>query len=243
MADSPTLGSTFTPEQAEAATNALQCYLDSAEDVLRYRNVYLEAVETKKILVQTEIKLQEKNEVIQKLESAISVFAAGGNKEVNRARLEIAEARKELEIVTEQKSKVETGMKNARQSLAKREKECAEVQNENGELKKAVEALAADLQNVTAAKEDAARRLGAANIQLGVYDRYTANLMDLNITELYVRIPCTSLWQVTKMLLASSKSITAVWKSADSLVKKYFSSDIPDALFEVRQLTLHQDSC
>jgi hypothetical protein len=37
------------------------------------------------------------------LESAISVFAAGGNKEVNRARLEIVEARKELEIVTEQK--------------------------------------------------------------------------------------------------------------------------------------------
>jgi hypothetical protein len=109
MADSPTLSSILTPEQAEAATNALQRYLDSAENVLKYRNVYVEAVETKKTLVQTEIKLQEKNEVIKKLESAISVFAAGGNKEVNRARLEIAEARKELEIVTEHKRKVETG--------------------------------------------------------------------------------------------------------------------------------------
>jgi chromosome segregation ATPase len=122
------------------------------------------------------------------LESAISVFAAGGNKEVNRARLEIVEARKELEIVTEQKRKVETEMKDARQSLAKKGKQCAEMRNENSELKKAVETLAANLQNVTAAKEEAARRLGAANMQLGVYDKYTANLMDLNIAELYVCI-------------------------------------------------------
>jgi chromosome segregation ATPase len=189
MADSPTLGSILTPEQAEAATNALQCYLDSAENVLKYRSVYVEAVETKKILVQTEIKLQEKNEVVKKLESAISVIAAGGNKEGNRARLEIAEARKELEIMTEQKRKVATEMKDARQSLAKKGKEYAEMQNENSELKKAVETLAANLQNVTAAKEEAARRLGAANMQLGVYDKYTANLMDLNIAELYVCIP------------------------------------------------------
>jgi chromosome segregation ATPase len=156
MADSPTSGSILTPEQAEAATNALQCYLNSAKDVLKYRNVYFQAVETKKLLVQTEIKLQEKNEVIKKLESAISVFTTGGNKEVNRARLEIAEVRKELEIVTEQKKKVETEMKDARQSLAKKGKECAEMQNENIGLKKAAETLAANLRNVTAAKEEAA---------------------------------------------------------------------------------------
>jgi chromosome segregation ATPase len=189
MADSPIHGSIITPEQAEAATNALQCYLDSAEDVLKYRNVYFEAVETQKKLLQTEIEFQEKNEVVKKLESAISVFTTGGHKEVNRARLEIAEARKELEIVTEKKRKVETEMKDARQSLAKKGKECAEMQNENSELKKAVETLAANLQDVTAEKEESARLLGAANMQLGVYDRYTANLMDLNIAELYVCIP------------------------------------------------------
>jgi chromosome segregation ATPase len=188
MADSSTFGSILTPEQAEAATNALQCCLDSAKDVLKYRNVYFEAVQTKSTLVQTEIRLQEKNEVIEKLESAISVIAAGGNKEVNRARLEIVEARKELEIVTEQKRKVETEMKDARQSLANKGKECAEMQNENSELKKVVETSAADLQNVTAANEEMARRLGAANMQLGVYDKYTANLQDLNIAELYVCI-------------------------------------------------------
>jgi hypothetical protein len=49
--------------------------------------------------------------------------------------------------------------------------------------------LATNLQNITATKEEAARRLDAANIQLGVYDRYTANLIDLNIAELYVCIP------------------------------------------------------
>jgi chromosome segregation ATPase len=188
MADSSTFGSILTPEQAEAATNALQCCLNSAEEVLKYRNVYFEAVQTKSTLVQTEIRLQEKDEVIKILESAIAVFTAGGNKEVSRARLEIVEARKELEIVTEQKRKVETEMKDARQSLAKKGKECAEMQKENSELKKVVETLAADLQNVKAANEEVARRLGAANMQLGAYDKYTANLLDLNIAELYVCI-------------------------------------------------------
>jgi uncharacterized protein (DUF3084 family) len=136
--------------------------------------------------VQTEIKLQEKNEVIKKLESAISVFAAGGNKEVNRARLEIAEARKELEIVTEHKRKVETGMKDARQSLAKKGKECAEMQDEISELKKTVQTLTANLQNETAAKKEVASRLSAANTQLAIFDKYTANLVDLNIPKLYV---------------------------------------------------------
>jgi hypothetical protein len=188
MADSSTLGSILTPEQAEAATNALQCCLDSAKDVLKYKDVYFKAVQTKSTLVQTEIKLQEKNEVIEKLESAISVFTTGGYKEVSRARLEIVEARKELEIVTEQKRKVETEMKDARQLLAKKGKECTEMQNENSKLKKVVETLAADLQNVTAANEEVARRLSAANMQLGAYDKYTANLLDLNIAELYVCI-------------------------------------------------------
>lgn len=188
MADNLMLDSTLTLEQAEAATNALICFENSAEDFFRYRNVYTEAVETKQALLRTKNEVQEKNEVIQKLESAILVFTSGGIKEVNRAKVEIAEAKHQLQKVTEENREIKMVMKDTRQSLTKKEKECAEMQSEVSELREKVETLTMKLQSEMAAKEDATSRLGAAKIQLGVYDSYTANLVELNITKVYIRL-------------------------------------------------------
>jgi DNA repair exonuclease SbcCD ATPase subunit len=176
----------LTVEQADAATDALVRFHNSAEDFLRYRDVYLEAVRNKKALLRKEVELKEKNERIEKLESAISIINSGGSKEVSRAKVEIAEAKKNWQIVTEEKRKTEIAMKEATQSLMKKEKVHAEMRSEVRELKKKVETLAVDFQNEKAAKEDAASRLGAAEIQLGIYTSYTANLVELNITKLYV---------------------------------------------------------
>lgn len=48
---------------------------------------------------------------------------------------------------------------------------------------------------------------------------------------------------MAEQLLSSSRSMTAIWESVDSLVKRYFSLDISDVLFEVQQSVLHYDSC
>jgi hypothetical protein len=236
MANAPEVEPILTPEQAEAATRSLRSFHDSAKDCLKYIDVFAEALETKKALLRTETELHGKVEIIKKLESAISVFILGGNKEVSRVKVENAEANKRLELVTREKDRIKAMLNDAQQSLTKKESEHTKLQKEATELKTKSETMAVQLQNEIATNKEAAGRLGAVERQLGIYHSYTANLVQLNTTSLYVTLLLCFARLEAKHLLTSSKSIERIWARVDSLVKEYFSRDIPSGLLEVRKI-------
>ncbi|KAJ4285979.1 hypothetical protein N0V90_013545 [Kalmusia sp. IMI 367209] len=222
MADNMEVGSVSAPEhQVETAAEALLCFQKSAEDFFRYKHIYTEAVETKKAHLRMQTELREKDNIIQELESAISVFTLGGNKEVNRMKVELAEVRKDnmdqkkrFQQVNSEKRETEAQVEETRQLLAMKAKESARLQIEISELKTKEQTRAARFDAIIAGNKDMASRLSAAKMQLDVYDGYTANLVDLNITKF-------------------SRSIARIWECTDALVKKYFSPDVPaDSLIE-----------
>lgn len=183
-----TIKNVSTPQQPDPASEALLRLQHSMEDFFRFKDVYVETAETKKAVLRMEAELQEKDETIKKLESAVSIFTSGVNKEVSRVKVEIAEVKKELQVVTKKKQEVEAEVKNARELLATKEKESSHLQNEVNTLKARDKSLSADVKHELAAKQDAISQLDACKKQLDICDSYTTNLVNLDAVKLYVSL-------------------------------------------------------
>ncbi|KAF2179721.1 hypothetical protein K469DRAFT_730544 [Zopfia rhizophila CBS 207.26] len=82
-------------DQTDAPAEALLCLTQSAKDFLKYQSLYAEGAEVKKTLSLKEAEIRKKDEKIKELDSAITVMAHGGQKEVIRMKLEKAEILKE----------------------------------------------------------------------------------------------------------------------------------------------------
>lgn len=161
------------------------------EELLKYKNIYSETAKAKKTLLQLEAELRKKDAMIQELESAISGFTLGGNKEVNRMKIENAEVRKvnvdvmkKVEKAIQEKRESESQLDDTRKLLAKNGQESAQLQKEISQLMKKDEALVIRLKDMMAAKDEIDSRFNAAKIRLEVYDGYTAGLTDLEIPKL-----------------------------------------------------------
>ena len=202
MADTLEVESRTTPEhkQIEAASRALIRFQDSAAEFFKYQHVYTEAAKTKQMLLETEVEVEEKEDKIQELETAISVFTHGGSKEVSRMELEMAGMKKEmaglrlqLEQVTEDRANMTARMGETKRLLAEQQKESARFQKELSVLKTNEKNLTTKLDRQIDANKETARRLGEAHAQLHVYVDYTANLVDLNGKTLYAFLPTHTL--------------------------------------------------
>ena len=175
----------------EAATEALSRFQESVEELLKYKNIYSETAKAKKALLQLEAELRKKDAMIQELESAISVFTLGGNKEVNRMKVENAELRKvntdmmkKVEQATQEKIQSKAQLDDTKKLLIKKGQESAQLQKEINQLIKKDGDLVLRLKDAISAKDEMESRLSAAKIRLEVYDGYTAGLTDLNIPKL-----------------------------------------------------------
>lgn len=215
-------------QHTDAATQALSRFKSSAEDFLKYQHIYAEAVGTKLALQKKKIEIEEKDDKIQELETAIAVFTHGGNKEISRMKLETVELKKDisdvtrqLQLVAEEKRRTETGMNDTKQLLTKQAKDLAQLQKEVMALKKKEKTMTADLEKEIGVKKDAICRLTDVHAQLNVYVGYTTNLVDLNRSKF-------------------SKAIARIWECTNSLVKKYFSPDLTDEILEEHDLWVQQ---
>lgn len=192
MAESKEFGCVSASDhREEAATEALSRFQESVEELLKYKDIYSETAKAKKALLQLEAELRKKDVMIQELESAISVFTLGGNKEVNRMKIENAEVRKvnmdvmkKVEQAVQEKRESEAQLDNTRKLLTKKGQESAQLQKEISQLIKKDEALLIRLKDTIAAKDEIDSRFSAAKIRLEVYDGYTAGLIDLDIPKL-----------------------------------------------------------
>ena len=194
MTDPPevTPASVSQSNQTDAATEALYRLTESTKDFLKYQPIYVEGAEAKKTLSLKEAEIRKKNEQIEKLESAIAIFTHGGNKEVTRINLEKAEIAKEK---TNLDAKLQQALKEKGKAEEQAEKtKCLldEQDVESAGLKKEVLVLKADLRKETAAKEDANKQLSTTRIELGKYAAYRANLIDLDLSQLYGTISTMS---------------------------------------------------
>lgn len=99
---------------------------------------------------------------------------------------------KQLQQVVEEKKNVETGMIQAKQSLARKGEELVQLQKEVTALRRKEKTMAANLEKEIDAKKDAIRRLEDAQLQLNVYVGYTADFVDLNENKLYASPPLKS---------------------------------------------------
>ncbi|KAF2003798.1 hypothetical protein P154DRAFT_617400 [Amniculicola lignicola CBS 123094] len=222
MANAFNVGSTSASEhqQVEAASQALARFQNLAEDFFKYQHIYSEAVETKRILLEKEGEVREKDKEINELKTAISVFAHCGNKEVSRLELEIAKMKKDTLVLTneikqmnEETRDVEEELEDVQRLLTEQREESAQLQKELSVQQTKEKSLATELEKQIDAKKNASRRLSDAQTQLSMYVGYTANLVDLNAT-------------------LFSKSIAKIWNHTNSLAKKYFSPDLLSESFE-----------
>ena len=185
--------------QTDAATEALHRHTQSVKDFLRYQSIYAEGAEAKKTLTLKEAEIRKKNEQIEKLESAIAVWTHGGNKEVIRIKLEKSEIVKEktnldtkLQQALKEKGKAEEQAEMTRCLLDKQDVESAKLKKEVLVLKAREEELKINLTEERAAKEDMNSQLSTTRIELGKYAAYTANLIDLDLNQLYGTISTMS---------------------------------------------------
>jgi chromosome segregation ATPase len=194
MTDPPevTPASVSQSNQTDAATEALHRHTQSAKDFLRYQSIYAEGAEVKKILAIKEAEIRQKNEHIEKLDSAIAVWTHGGHKEVTRIKLEKAEIVKEktsldikLQQALKEKGKVEEQAEKTKCLLDEQNVESAKLKNEVLVLKAREETLKTNLRKETAAKEDVNDQLSTTRVELEKYAAYRANLVDLDMSKLY----------------------------------------------------------
>lgn len=201
MTDPPEVTPASVPQsdQTDAATEALYRLTQSAKDFLRYQPTYVEGAEAKKTLSLKEAEIRKKNEEIEKLESAIAVWTHGGNKEVIRIKLEKAEIAKEktnldtkLQQALKEKGKAEEQAEKTKCLLDEQDIESAKLKKEVLVLKAREEELKTDLRKERVAKEDMNSQLTTTRIELGKYAAYTANLIDLDLSQLYGTISTMS---------------------------------------------------
>ena len=194
MTDPPevTPASVSQSNQTDAATEALYRLTQSTKDFLKYQPVYVEGAEAKKTLLLKEAEIRKKNELIEKLESAIAVYIHGGHKEVTRIKLENAEIAKEktdldikLQQALKEKGKAKEQAEKIKCLLDEQDAESAKLKNEVLVLKAREEALKTNLRKETAAKEDVNDQLSKTQIELEKYVAYRANLVDLDPSKLY----------------------------------------------------------
>jgi predicted RNase H-like nuclease (RuvC/YqgF family) len=176
--------------EADAASEALVRFTQSAQDCLRYRSIYIQGAEAKKALALKEVEIREKDRRIQELDTALTVWIRGEQKEVARMKLEKAEIEKErLDLETKlkqtlrEKNKAEEQIDRTRRLLDDRNRESANLQKELIELKERVEKLKADLSQQVTAKEHEAKLLGTIRTELGKYTAYTADLINIDRNE------------------------------------------------------------
>ena len=201
MTDPPEVTPASVPQsdQTDAATEALYRFTESTKDFLKYQPIYVEGAEAKKTLSLKEAEITKKNEQIEKLESAIAIFTHGGNKEVTRIELEKADIAKEktnldteLQQALKEKGKAEEQAEKTKCLLDEQDVESAKLKKEVLVLKAREEELKTDLRKETAAKEDMNSQLSTTRIELGKYAAYTADLIDLDLSQLYGTISTMS---------------------------------------------------
>lgn len=177
---------------ADAAVEALLRLTQSAEEFLKYQSTFTEGAETRKTILLQEELIREKDEKIRTLESAITVFVYGGQKEVSRMKLEKAEIATErdelnakLEQIMEEKRKAEELAENNKQLLDKQIEETDLLKIEVLGLRVREEALRAELTKEVAEKESVALQLCRQTLEVEKYYSYTTNLTEVDMTKLY----------------------------------------------------------
>jgi chromosome segregation ATPase len=179
-------------KEADAATDALIRFTQSANEFFSYQRIYAQGARANKALSLKEAEVREKDAKIKELESAIAVWTHRGHEEVTQMELErdnIAKEKSDLDTQLRQaltgKGKVQTQAEKTVRLLDKKTKESAQLQKEVLTLKAREEELKTTLSKEITAEENFAKQLHTTRTELGEYASYTANLVDLDLNNLY----------------------------------------------------------
>ncbi|KAF1847302.1 uncharacterized protein K460DRAFT_425972 [Cucurbitaria berberidis CBS 394.84] len=202
------------PHEPDAATQALARYAESVQDFLRYQHIYAGGAQSNKTVSILQAEIKEKDEKIKQLDTAISVWTVGGNKEVSRMKVENAEIRAEMSGLKNQlqqeskdKGQFEAQLKHASHLLGEQEKQSTKLRREIETLKAENDVLKTRLQEGKAARDQLNSQLDLTRGELDTFTGYKANLVNLDLTKF-------------------CEGLTKIWERTNGLVKKYFSLDI-----------------